>query len=120
MTKGQVAIIGYGYVGKAMHKIFPNALVYDVNMGSQDEVNEKAELAIICVPTPSKEDGFCDTSVVEEMIGWLDDSETEDRLPGQLPEEPVQFTVISRQIADGYRKYFDCMWKNLGNARKKN
>src|SRR3989344_3961415 len=71
MTKGQVAIIGYGYVGKAMHKIFPNALVYDVNMGSQDEVNEKAELAIICVPTPSKEDGFCDTSVVEEMIGWL-------------------------------------------------
>ncbi|MBS3061158.1 MAG: hypothetical protein J4215_01085 [Candidatus Diapherotrites archaeon] len=40
--------------------------------------------------------------------------------PGQLPEEPVQFTVISRQIADGYRKYFDCMWKNLGNARKKN
>jgi len=38
--------------------------------------------------------------------------------PGKLPKEPIQFTVVSKQIADGYRKYFDFMWKNLGKTRK--
>ena len=33
--------------------------------------------------------------------------------PGRLPEEPVQFTVVSQKIADGYRKYFNFMWKKL-------
>jgi len=39
--------------------------------------------------------------------------------PGFLPKEPVQFTVISKNIADGYRKYFDFMWKKLGPEVKK-
>lgn len=40
--------------------------------------------------------------------------------PGYLGDQPVQFTVISRKIADGYRTYFDFMWKSLGRARKVN
>ncbi len=36
--------------------------------------------------------------------------------PGHLAEEPVQFTVVSSKIADGYRKYFDFMWKKLGKS----
>ena len=38
--------------------------------------------------------------------------------PGDLGENPVQFTVRSRKIADGYRKWFDFMWKQLGRATK--
>ena len=38
--------------------------------------------------------------------------------PGDLGENPVQFTIRSRKIADGYRKWFDFMWKQLGKARK--
>ncbi len=38
--------------------------------------------------------------------------------PGKLPLEPVQYTVVSKTIADGYRKYFDFLWKNLGPAKK--
>ncbi len=38
--------------------------------------------------------------------------------PGQLAETPVQFTIISRKIADGYRKWFNFMWKHLGRAIK--
>lgn len=73
----KVAIIGYGYVGKAYHKVFPEALVYDpftkdIKSSSKEEVN-KCELAIICVPTPTSEDGkSCDTSIVEGTFEWLE------------------------------------------------
>jgi len=30
--------------------------------------------------------------------------------PGQLPEEPVQFVMKSRRLADGYRKFFNFIW----------
>lgn len=30
--------------------------------------------------------------------------------PGQLCEEPIQFVLRSRQLADGYRKFFQFMW----------
>jgi sugar-specific transcriptional regulator TrmB len=30
--------------------------------------------------------------------------------PGQLPEEPVQFVMRSRRLADGYRKFFQFIW----------
>lgn len=67
-----VAIVGLGYVGKGMLKIFPNAVQYDepLGIGKKEEVN-KCKLAIVCVPTPSKKDGSCDTSIVEKVISWL-------------------------------------------------
>ncbi len=30
--------------------------------------------------------------------------------PGQLYEEPIQFVMKSKQLADGYRKFFQFMW----------
>ena len=71
----KVAIIGYGTVGKAMHKIFPEAYIFDLDRGSKSEVNN-CQLAIICVPTPMKETGKefpeVDTSQVEEVLSWLE------------------------------------------------
>jgi sugar-specific transcriptional regulator TrmB len=40
--------------------------------------------------------------------------------PGKLPEKPVQYTVISSKVAEGYKKYFDFMWKKLGKVKKVN
>ncbi len=34
--------------------------------------------------------------------------------PGQLEEEPVQFVMKSRRLADGYRKFFQFMWDRSG------
>ncbi len=34
---------------------------------------------------------------------------------GQLPEEPVQFVIKSRRLADGYRKFFQFMWDNCAD-----
>lgn len=73
----KVAIVGYGYVGKAIHKIFPNAVLYDKeqNLNTKDEVN-KCDLAIVCVPTPMKKESVgefkeSDVSIVEGVIDWL-------------------------------------------------
>jgi UDPglucose 6-dehydrogenase len=74
--KTKIGIIGYGYVGKAFHSFFKNhydVLIYDplyTSSSTKEEIN-KCNLAVVCVPTPEKEDGSCDTSIVEETIGWL-------------------------------------------------
>src|SRR5581483_6667946 len=72
---GKVAIIGYGHVGKSMHKIFPDAFIYDPFIeeyqDTQRLINKECDLAIICVWTGSNKDGSCDTSIVESSVAWL-------------------------------------------------
>ena len=65
----QVAIIGHGWVGKSIEKLFPNAYIYDPPNGSKDLVN-KAEIVFICVPTPNIAEGKLDISIVEECVAW--------------------------------------------------
>lgn len=69
----KVAIIGVGYVGQAMMKIFPDAYAYDPpkDLGDREGVNA-CDLAIVCVPTPPRENGLCDTDLVEESVLWID------------------------------------------------
>ncbi|KRE57418.1 UDP-glucose/GDP-mannose dehydrogenase family protein [Paenibacillus sp. Soil750] len=68
----KIGIVGYGHVGKAIHALFPKAVIYDgpLQMGSQNEVNA-CDMVFVCVPTPSLPNGKCDTSIVEEVIVWL-------------------------------------------------
>ena len=61
----KIKIYGYGWVGKAMKNLFPDALVHDPEQGYMS--NEKADVAFICVPTPLK-DKKLDTSIVEEVV----------------------------------------------------
>ena len=67
-----VAIVGMGYVGQQMLKIFPDALQIDPPKGLGDyEQTDGCELSIVCVPTPMLEDGSCDTSIVEYVVPLL-------------------------------------------------
>ena len=80
----KIGIVGYGYVGKAMARLFEKnyqVFVYDVTPGiitesyrhqlvDKEEIN-KCDLGVICVPTPRGQDGSCDTSYVETVLGWL-------------------------------------------------
>lgn len=72
----KIGIVGYGYVGKAMYNYFKDhyeTIFYDPFVeGSckQEDIN-KCYLAVVCVFTPSKEDGECDISIVEEVINWI-------------------------------------------------
>lgn len=75
MNKPSVGIVGMGVVGKGILKLFQWATGYDIYdgqyMDNKDAVNN-ADICFVCVPTPSLDDGACDTSIVEEVIGWLE------------------------------------------------
>ena len=80
MTVSRVGIVGYGVVGKVHCDAFTEAdidvVVYDrfcdQHSGTQrtDAVNH-CDLVFICVPTPSRSDGSCDVSIVEEVVRWV-------------------------------------------------
>lgn len=60
-----VKIYGYGWVGKAMKTLFPDAFVHDPAQGMISK--DIADVAFICVPTPLK-DSKLDCSIVEEVV----------------------------------------------------
>lgn len=70
-----VGIIGYGWVGKAMHKLFADASTYDTTMEypkfypeTSKSASYGAEVIFICVPTPNNPDGSLDSSIVDECV----------------------------------------------------
>lgn len=68
-----VAIVGYGAVGKGIHQLYPEAVLYDppLGLGSREEVN-RCGFAFVAVPTPSSADGSADTTAVEEVVSWIE------------------------------------------------
>jgi len=67
----KVSVIGTGWVGKAMHKLFPTAYLYSRSLGYKNDVN-KCDVAFICVPTPNPLDNELDISTVEEVVSWCE------------------------------------------------
>jgi len=66
-----VGIIGYGWVGKAMHVLFPDARIYSPSQGYTDkEAVSECEITFICVPTPCPNERELDMSAVEESVSW--------------------------------------------------
>jgi UDPglucose 6-dehydrogenase len=65
-----VSIIGYGWVGKSVHKLFPDAYVYDPPKIGHKSRAKEADIAFICVPTPVMGEGQLDISIVEECVAW--------------------------------------------------
>lgn len=69
--KLKVGIFGYGWVGKSMKKLFPNALIYDPNIpeykDSLKEVN-KCDISFVCVPTPPLKNSPLDMKYVEDAV----------------------------------------------------
>ena len=61
----KIGIIGKGFVGKAMMKLFPDAIGFGRD-ANQDEINA-CDIVFVCVPTPLKE-GKLDTSIVENVV----------------------------------------------------
>ena len=61
-----VKIYGYGWVGKAMYELFPEATIHDP---AQDLFSYNvADVGFICVPTPNNNQAELDTSIVEEVV----------------------------------------------------
>jgi UDPglucose 6-dehydrogenase len=63
----KIGIIGHGYVGKGMERLFSGAYeiaVFDILHQPDDSVLSGSDLILICAPTPPDEDGLCDVSMV--------------------------------------------------------
>ena len=72
-----VGIIGQGFVGTALNSTFSS--YYKVNTydkvytdlsthKSVHDLSRACELIFVCVPTPMREDGSCDISIVKEVV----------------------------------------------------
>jgi UDPglucose 6-dehydrogenase len=90
-NKRKIAIIGNGYVGKAVHAFFRDHFEtcvmdvdYCINFAGErvDIIHERGrneaidmvnmcDLAIISVPTPMGDDGSCDLLFVKQTLEWL-------------------------------------------------
>lgn len=69
----KIAIVGMGFVGHQMLKLFPDAIQIDPpkDLGDYQQTYD-CELSIVCVPTPMLEDGSCDTSIVESAVEQIE------------------------------------------------
>lgn len=73
----KVGIVGKGFVGGAMYENFKevfNVLVWDTdetkrNVATFDDFVNDSDIIFVCVPTPMKDDGSCDTHIVSSVIG---------------------------------------------------
>ena len=71
----RVGIVGVGVVGSAIRygfeKLGHNVKIHDTVLSTSLSDVLDTEVCYICVPTPSKEDGACDTSIVEQVVSQL-------------------------------------------------
>jgi len=72
----KIGIVGHGVVGHAMDRFFGlkyETVVHDPAKGMDRKAEINAcDLAVVCVPTNSLPSGACDTSIVEEVVSWID------------------------------------------------
>jgi UDPglucose 6-dehydrogenase len=73
MTQNTVGIVGCGFVGRSLLKLFGPCEVYDPAQHRTDKAAiNRCRFAFVCVPTPTGPDGECDVSIVEETVWWVE------------------------------------------------
>ena len=100
-----VGILGKGFVGGAMYENFKevfNVLVWDVdpekrNVETFDRFVENSDIIFVCVPTPMKDSGECDTHIVASV---LDDISRIDRRKYVVIKSTVTPGTTQRLAAD--------------------
>ena len=77
----KIGIVGQGFVGSAIReglKNFYEVLTYDIDEtkcnSTHDEVCELSDIVFVCIPTPMRKDGSCDTRLLEKVISKIDKS----------------------------------------------
>ena len=93
-----IAIIGHGYVGKALERYFSDKfdiVIYDpANNYTDKEAVNAAGLAVVSVPTNMAEDGTVDLSAIESTFEWI-----------QTPAIVIKSTVppgTTKKLAEQY------------------
>ena len=77
----RIGIVGQGYVGSAVKEVFSKHYevdTFDLDESKRDvdyieDIVDRNDIIFVCVPTPMKKDGSCDTSIVESVVEDIDD-----------------------------------------------
>jgi len=88
----KIGIVGQGYVGTAVKEVFSKHYdleTYDLDKDkcSVDYLEDLVELSniiFVCVPTPMKKDGGCDTSIVEAIVKDINDMVVSRNVSGRI------------------------------------
>lgn len=73
MDLNNIAIIGYGIVGRAVHSWFKQAKVYSRSQFNNWDNVKNCDVFFICVPTPYVKGGEYDLSAIEEAVAKIAD-----------------------------------------------
>lgn len=106
----KIGIIGFGFVGKAIFEFFKNIVdvkVYDIKK-NEITVNSIKDLLddriiFLCLPTPMKKTGECDTSIIESVLSDLNN----------LSSKSKSNIIIKSTIPPGSTDSFIKKYKNL-------
>ena len=73
----KIGIIGIGVIGEAtkygMEKLGHKVFAHDIRFDTTIDIVKNTEICFICVPTPSRGDYGCDTSIVESVVNDLNE-----------------------------------------------
>ena len=75
----KIGIVGQGYVGTAVKEVFSKHYevdTFDLDESKRDvdyieDIIDRNDIIFVCVPTPMRKDGSCDTSIVESVVHEL-------------------------------------------------
>ena len=102
--KMDIGIVGLGVVGTAckngFEKIGHKVKYHDVKFYTNIEDVLDTEVCFVSVPTPSNEDGSCDISIVEEVVGQLNDLKYKGVLAIKSTVEPG----TNKEFREKYKK----------------
>ena len=75
----KIGIIGQGFVGSAIREGLSNyygVLTYDIDSEKCNSTHEvvcaEAKIIFVCIPTPMRKSGECDTRLLEKVIARID------------------------------------------------
>lgn len=102
LIKIKVGIIGQGFVGNAvrhrMEKYF-EVFYYDKdpnkesNVDSIYSVQDNSDVVFLCVPTPMKKTGECDTSIIEMLLSQLNNKPTTVIIKSTIPPGTTEMFI---------------------------
>lgn len=119
-----IGIVGYGVVGKAIHRLFGDQVkaIFDPGYDKSDQKSafSNLDMAVICVPTNEAVDGSAEVFNVWESLGWLKQVARKDMIvliksttpPDVLEQMHEQYDhVVFSPEYIGESRYFTPFWK---------
>lgn len=99
-----IGIIGLGFVGGAIKEAFDwgeSAIIIDPFKGfnaTYQELKEKTDGVFVCVPSPMRDDGTCDTSFLEEVLQELKKVDYQGVIISKCTAPPNVYEQLGKQF----------------------